>query len=44
MADGSHDPRTARISGEEALAMHALAVGLVIGANALCGGRLIRRH
>jgi len=26
------------------LAMHALAVGLVIGANALCGGRLIRRH
>jgi hypothetical protein len=26
------------------LAMHALAVGLVIGANALCGGRLLQRH
>ena len=26
------------------LAMHVLAVGLVIGVNALCGGRLIRRH
>jgi len=26
------------------LAMHALAVGLVIGANALCGGRLLLRH
>lgn len=26
------------------LAMHALAVGLVIGANALCGGRLLQRR
>ncbi len=26
------------------LAMHTLAVSLVIGANALCGGRLLQRH
>jgi hypothetical protein len=26
------------------LAMHAIAVAIVVGVNALCGGRLLRRH